>query len=377
MLTRHINWRCGTKISSASIHLIQKSSRQNRIIHATGTLVKTRGGKAAYYTVSLPKLQCGRTYFYQLKNGNIHSHWHSFSLPTKNKKISFLFFGDLQFEPGKKVFYNFSILLKRFPTSDFWAFCGDMIERPSDKYWRCWFSTLGHVADRMPIVAAPGNHEFLKGFSQKLDERWLHNFVYPHNSPEGNIGCSYFIDYPQMRLIIIDTQTASKIFSLLYFRKWLEKVLSQAGNKWKIVLMHHPIYSSKRGRNNFAIRYAFRPLFEHYGVHLILQGHDHSYARLSTRTHNGGKHTPIYIISVCSPKHYKVIKNSSFERLIANRNFWQQIEINGDTLHFSAHELNSGTLCDSIVILKCGLLRQIKTSSKISAISHKTKKHTL
>jgi 3',5'-cyclic AMP phosphodiesterase CpdA len=62
---------------------------------------------------------------------------------------------------------------------------------------------------------------------------------------------------------------------------WLEKELSESTSKWKIVYMHHPIYSSgKRHGSDVALRTFIEPLFLKYGVDLALAGHEHFYERL-------------------------------------------------------------------------------------------------
>jgi predicted phosphodiesterase len=63
--------------------------------------------------------------------------------------------------------------------------------------------------------------------------------------------------------------------------KWLEEELSQAKAKWKIVYMHHPIYSSgKRHGSDIALRTFIEPLLQKYGVDLALAGHEHFYERI-------------------------------------------------------------------------------------------------
>ena len=62
-------------------------------------------------------------------------------------------------------------------------------------------------------------------------------------------------------------------------KTWLEKVLKNNPRKWSIVSFHHPIYSASARRDNALLRNEWKPLFDRYGVDLVLQGHDHSYAR--------------------------------------------------------------------------------------------------
>jgi hypothetical protein len=62
---------------------------------------------------------------------------------------------------------------------------------------------------------------------------------------------------------------------------WLEQQLSQSTATWKIVLFHHPPYTcGGHSGNTDVVRY-WVPLFERYGVQLVLSGHDHNYQRFA------------------------------------------------------------------------------------------------
>lgn len=62
-------------------------------------------------------------------------------------------------------------------------------------------------------------------------------------------------------------------------RAWLERTLSTATEPWKVVALHHPPYSAGWHGSSQNVRSAFGPLFERYGVQLVLAGHDHDYQR--------------------------------------------------------------------------------------------------
>jgi alkaline phosphatase D len=67
--------------------------------------------------------------------------------------------------------------------------------------------------------------------------------------------------------------------------RWLEKTLRQASHDddidWVIVQMHQDALSSSKTGNgsDLGIRQAWLPLFDKYGVDLVLCGHDHDYER--------------------------------------------------------------------------------------------------
>ena len=62
-------------------------------------------------------------------------------------------------------------------------------------------------------------------------------------------------------------------------RAWLERALAASSAPWKIVALHHPPYSAGYQGSSLDVRQAFAPLFERYGVQLVLSGHDHDYQR--------------------------------------------------------------------------------------------------
>jgi 3',5'-cyclic AMP phosphodiesterase CpdA len=62
-------------------------------------------------------------------------------------------------------------------------------------------------------------------------------------------------------------------------RAWLERTLRSSAARWKLVALHHPPYSAGYQGSDTAVREAFVPLFERYGVQLVLSGHEHDYQR--------------------------------------------------------------------------------------------------
>lgn len=63
---------------------------------------------------------------------------------------------------------------------------------------------------------------------------------------------------------------------------WLEQALAEAQadeRPWTVVYMHHPPYSWGRHGNDWASQIYWSPLFETYGVDLVVTAHDHLYSR--------------------------------------------------------------------------------------------------
>jgi 3',5'-cyclic AMP phosphodiesterase CpdA len=67
---------------------------------------------------------------------------------------------------------------------------------------------------------------------------------------------------------------------------WIKKQLSGSGARWKICFFHHPLYSDGRMHGpDLDLRKRLEPLFQQYGVQVVLAGHEHFYERI--QPHNG------------------------------------------------------------------------------------------
>jgi predicted MPP superfamily phosphohydrolase len=63
--------------------------------------------------------------------------------------------------------------------------------------------------------------------------------------------------------------------------QWVEQELKASSNDWKIVVFHHPLYSSgERHGSDLRLREVLEPLFLKYNVSVVLNGHDHFYERV-------------------------------------------------------------------------------------------------
>ena len=71
--------------------------------------------------------------------------------------------------------------------------------------------------------------------------------------------------------------------------EWLDSRLGASQARWKIVYMHHPLYTSGRYRNTARIhRWMLEPILVKHGVDAFFAGHEHIYQR--TALENGIQH---------------------------------------------------------------------------------------
>ena len=61
--------------------------------------------------------------------------------------------------------------------------------------------------------------------------------------------------------------------------EWLDDALSSSTSQWKIVLLHHPVYSSGAHGPTPRLDELLEPVLRRHHVDLVLAGHDHHYER--------------------------------------------------------------------------------------------------
>jgi 3',5'-cyclic AMP phosphodiesterase CpdA len=63
--------------------------------------------------------------------------------------------------------------------------------------------------------------------------------------------------------------------------KWIDTVLAEAREDWKIVVFHHPFYSDgDRHGSNVSLRVLLEPMLVRHGVDVVFSGHEHIYERV-------------------------------------------------------------------------------------------------
>lgn len=345
---RTISWLCDTVIAQrAYVELATVSDTTT--YKAQGTVVQSRGGNGVFYRVEIDSLSPQVTYSYRVVCNMEFSDWYSFTMPSlQSDTLSFLYIGDIQDNLTDVTTPYFEQIVTCFPDAQFWALAGDIIERPIDAYWEYWMEGMEGIAPTIPLVATPGNHEYLKGLLGEIDPRWEHTFAAPRNGAEGDEGQSYYFETSNLCFVVLNSNVWANPIALWRQYRWAEKVLSNSNKKWKIALFHHPTYALKKGRSNSLVHKPFKHLFEKYRVQLVLQGHDHGYSRSST----DGR-TPLYFVSSCSPKVYEAEKKPIHDKIGEGLHLVQHIEIIGDTLHYKSYQMD-GTLFDWVEVVSSG-----------------------
>lgn len=306
--------------------------------------------KDAYNQVSFRDLKPGTSYIYRVGDGTNWSSWNQFKTAGQFGDFSFIYLGDAQNDLRSKWSRTIRRAFQQEANARFIVHAGDLINRSNvDEEWAEWYEGAGFIHQMIPAVPTPGNHEYKRDSTGRLvlDPHWKVQFNLPKNGPEGLQDAVYYLDYQDLRIVSLNSQLIMLDSAAAALQeKWVEKVLASSPKKWNIVLMHHPVYSTAKNRDNTVLRERFKPIFEQYGVDLVLQGHDHTYARGSL-----GRKRPVYLLSVAGPKMYESDSERWMEKATSQTQLYQVIKFTANRLYFSSYKLN-GELFDSFELSK-------------------------
>lgn len=160
--------------------------------------------------------------------------------------------------------------------------------------WDAWFTMNEPSMRRRAWMPAAGNHENETGNGPAGYAAFRTRFLVPDNGLGDLSGYFYAFTVGAVRFVVLQNddvclQNGGNVYVRGYSggaqRRWLEKTLAEAradrAIDWVVVCMHQLVISSAVAGNggDLGVREAFAPLFDRYGVDLVLCGHDHDYER--------------------------------------------------------------------------------------------------
>jgi hypothetical protein len=188
-----------------------------------------------------------------------------------------------------------------------------------------------NILDNHILLPVPGNHEYANDASTPTSSnlRYTRNIPYysvftlPTAAESGGVASGteqyYSVDYGNIHFIMLDTYgyTPDPLDPTNFTKhtrifddtlngpqaKWLKQDLAANANthKWTIVCMHHPPYTNGTHQTNntggeadlLLVRQRLTPIFERFGVDLVIAGHSHVYERsFLVKDHTGTLSTP-------------------------------------------------------------------------------------
>jgi len=323
--SRAVTWRTDTSISQAVAQIAEATVNSKFRNHAItidavmepfdlGLYKRNASLVVHYHSVIFKGLKPDRLYAYRVGDGRKHwSEWIQFRTAKKGyAPTQFVYFGDAQNDVLAHWSRVIRMAYQTAPNASFVIHAGDLINRAHrDHEWAQWFKAGGFIHSQWTAIPAVGNHEFQsvkRGEPRKLSIQWRPQFTLPVEkdlAPELH-ETVYTVDYQDIRLIVLNSNDKLEAQT-----KYLEQQLKHSTAKWKIIISHHSVFSPAKGRNFQFARDHWKPLLDKYGVDLVLNGHDHTYARghIPVRTTDGQDTRDlgtVYVTSVSGPKQYKL-----------------------------------------------------------------------
>ena len=351
------------KFSDAAITLKANTEKVELNLHPGNAQ-----GTVHYHSVVFNDLQPDTLYAYRVGSEENWSEWIQFRTANKAPEpFSFVYFGDAQNDNLSKWSRVIRMSYQIAPDAMFSIHAGDMVNSAHlDLEWAEWFKAGGWIHSHRTGIPVAGNHEYrpIPGFEDDrvISMTWRPQFTLPEEPalPDLLQESVYTIDYQGVRIIVLNC-----LAELEAQAEYLRKQLSRPGAKWTILTSHFSMFSPRKGRPEYKSTKLWLPIIEEFGVDLVLQGHDHAYARghqpiRETSEESSNSFQTMYVTSVSGPKQYAVSRESladfgskdyQLDAVGEQKQFFQVIEVDGYTLTYTAYTA-TGEIFDKVVILK-------------------------
>jgi hypothetical protein len=322
-----------------------------------------------YFHASLTELQPAKEYMVRVGNDMYRSEWFPVrTAPERFQSFRFLYFGDVQSHVKELTTRIYRHALLHYSDAKFMIHTGDIINGNSDDdQWGEWFYAGGWMLQQIPVLAVAGNGDHIprqnpNGTTRMLAPQWSGIFNLPQNGPEALSNLSYYFDYPGIRIVSLytffeslenksheiylnhDLEFTRELFDAQL--RWFERALSSNTQPWLAVALHHPVFTSRKERHNPFLQQYILPLLEKYNVDLVMQGHDHVYARGYNPEQENDSRLPVYVTSVAGGDLREVDRTHQWiKRSRENTQMYQVVHVSQNNLRIEAID-SRGRLAD-------------------------------
>lgn len=232
-------------------------------------------------------------YVYRVGTQGDWSATYSFRTRAFAGDFGFLFFGDPQLGSSGNLANDaagwadtLDVATAAYPDSELLFSAGDQVESAANETQYEAFLQSDRLR-QVPFVATNGNHDVgSKAYEQHFNTPNVDRSA-GAGSGSGSGGDYWFL---YKDVLFLDINSNSRDASHI---AWMQKVVAEQGSKakWKVLAFHHSIYSSGPHATDSDVldrRTVLPTAISELGIDLVLQGHDHTYAR-SYLLRNGEK----------------------------------------------------------------------------------------
>jgi predicted phosphodiesterase len=378
---RAVTWRTDLTVEKSEAQIAVAGVNSSFINEATSYIASTEKFDLGlyksnnslivnYHSVVFENLKPNTLYAYRVGSKENWSEWiHFKTADNKYNSTQFVYFGDAQNDILNHWSRVIRMAYQTAPNASFVIHAGDLVDSAhKDSEWAQWFKAGGFIHSQWTAIPVVGNHEFqsIDGYGgvkpRRLSIQWRPQFNLPvEQTLDSKLHETvYSVEYQEILIVVLNSAG-----SLQEQTEYVEEKLRNSNAKWKIVASHHSVFSPAKGRDFEYARKKWKPLFDKYGVDLVLNGHDHTYARghipvKSSNMSQSGNIKTLYITSVSGPKQYELDKEQIInyesdgykaDKFGKQTQFFQVISIENDKLIYSAYT-TLGILYDKAVITK-------------------------
>lgn len=206
----------------------------------------------------------------------------------REDESSFLLFTDTQDgeNHGEWWKYAWKDAAEHFPDSEFFINAGDTVQEGGNReLWADMFEINKEYTRSMASIPTTGNHDYWYGYLHGFDSVFFSHYNIDIPPQDTRHGIYYSVDRGCVHFTVLssgDSMETDGHGLLPEQLRWCEDDLSSTDKKWKIVVVHNPLYSpGKYGSRDplfgvaLSLREQLNSVFAKYGVDLVFCGHDH------------------------------------------------------------------------------------------------------
>lgn len=358
----HLNfgWYSQEQTANAEVRIAKtKNMHDAKVFQGTcepGSIIND----VTYYTnkVEVSDLKTDKSYWYQVK---IDGNWQDAQeFKTGNPDdFSFMYVGDPQIGAStgsiltddskqdaematRNDAYNWNKTLNnalaQHPEINFLVSPGDQINEPAsdqkpeklqlqEEQYSGYLSAA--ALRNLPEATSIGNHDSMTvGYKNHFN---VPNQFFEEQNPT-QAGHGYYYTYGNALFIVINANN----YNAADHKALIEKAVAvNPKEKWRIVVMHQDIYGSGQDHSDsdgMLLRTQLTPIYDANHIDVVLQGHDHTYARTYQLSNDGKEHGdfPEYKVAGQEGQHHNILdlalKDSSNRNTFLSQNLCYTIE---------------------------------------------------